>query len=91
MTQILVPEKYVTILQSLGFKYSSPTMEQALLWFKQFDFYTIVLHRFGNRKDHCYRIYIPGKTIDGPKDFKTYEEAELACLEKLIELKQNIK
>ena len=91
MTQNLVPQKYVTILQSLGFKHSTPTFEQVFTWFKLFDYYILVLHKYGNREDNCYRIYVPGKVIDGPKDFKSYEEAEIACLLKLIELKQDIK
>ena len=42
---------------------------------------------YGERKYHCH-IVRDGVTTKGPK-FKTYEEAESACIDKLIEIVKN--
>ena len=71
---------------------SAPTFSQAFRWFREKyenlhgsieqtnsykDEYTVYIGRFG---------YIEGNLKDEPKVFISYEEAELECLKKLIEI-----
>jgi hypothetical protein len=64
--------------------YSAPTWQQAFRWFREK--YGIV--------GYC---YIPNETgywghsFENKSKYDTYEEAELACLEKLIEIVENEK
>ena len=76
---------------------STPTLSQAFRWFREKyknlhgsieqtnsykDEYTVYIGRFG---------YIEGNLKDEPKVFISYEEAELECLKKLIEIVKNAK
>jgi hypothetical protein len=70
-----------------------PTFSQAFRWFREkyeieattSCFYSKRLDiPYEERQYHCH-IIRDGVTSKGPK-YKTYEEAELACLEKLIEI-----
>jgi len=75
---------------------SSPTYQQAFRWFREKYKIEATISCFYNkrldipyeeRQYHCY-IIRDGVTSKGPK-YKTYEEAELACLDKLIEICKN--
>jgi hypothetical protein len=64
---------------------TSPTYQQAFRWFREkYNLRsTIIPYWIGD----TYMTVIEGKMIEGiePKQFKTYEEAELECLRKLIQ------
>ncbi len=64
---------------------SAPTYSQAFRWFREkYDLFCWI-EKF--HKDETYIFQIPPANftkIQG--DFKTYEEAELACLQKLIQI-----
>jgi hypothetical protein len=70
-----------------------PTFSQVFRWFREKQDiegfvhksiegnYYFVIKRLGNNESNIYEFT---KTV--PKNFNTYEEAELTCLEKLIEI-----
>jgi hypothetical protein len=77
---------------------TAPTFSQAFRWFREkyeieattSCFYSKRLDiPYEERQYHCH-IIRDGVTSKGPK-YESYEEAELACLEKLIEIVENIK
>jgi hypothetical protein len=71
----------------------APLFQQAFRWFREKKEiegfvhksiegnYYFVIKRLGNNESNIYEF-----TKTTPKNFDTYEEAELACLEKLIEI-----
>ena len=65
-------------------KLLAPTYRQAFSFFREF-YYTMSYIYFEFDNIFCFCIDRNDKT----KGFKTYEEAELACLKKLIELAKN--
>jgi hypothetical protein len=73
---------------------NAPTFSQAFRWFKKKYgiFVSIVPKKYGSLDSFMGWIYIPlnGTTKDidvgGRKGYNTPEEAELACIDKLIEL-----
>ena len=76
---------------------SAPTYSQAFRWFREKQEiegfvhksiegnYYFVIKRTGNNESNMYEF-----TKTAPKTFDTYEEAELACLEKLIEIVEKL-
>ena len=67
-------------------KISAPTFSQAFRWFrKKYDLYSFV---FKFDEGFGYETYKEGVTQTNDS-FDTYEEAELACLDKLIEITKN--
>ena len=87
---------YVNDFNSL--RVAAPTFSQAFRWFREkYEIEATTACFYNKRLDipyeerqyHCH-IIRDGVTSKGPK-YKTYEEAELACLEKLIEIVENIK
>jgi hypothetical protein len=75
---------------------SAPLYQQAFRWFREKYKMEAITSCFYNkrldipyeeRQYHCY-IIRDGVTSKGPK-YKTYEEAESACLDKLIEIIKN--
>ena len=57
---------------------SAPTFSQAFRWFREkYDLFIAIVH------------YENGYSINDLRRFETYEEAELACLRKLIEIVKN--
>jgi hypothetical protein len=75
---------------------SAPLYQQAFRWFREKYKIEAITSCFYNkrldipyeeRQYHCY-IIRDGVTSKGPK-YKTYEEAESACLDKLIEICKN--
>jgi len=84
-----VPQKYnnPTLLRLKDF--CAPTYSQAFRWFREkYDLFGVVE---GKGYDHKkYYIYsINGKWHPSQPGFDNYEEAELACLKKLIEITKN--
>lgn len=72
----------------------SPLWQQAFDWFREkHELFSIVYYHTDSRvffeHPHYFRVYEPkfkGKQISVSKEYKTYEEARQACLEKLIEI-----
>ena len=71
---------------------SAPTYSQAFRWFREkYDLHHVI-HQFTFKKgtDEEYLAEV-GKADDTFSSCRTYEEAELACLEKLIEIVESKK
>jgi hypothetical protein len=85
---------YVNDFNSL--RVAAPTFSQAFRWFSEKQEiegfvhksiegnYYFVIKRIGNNESNMYEF-----TKTSPKTFDTYEEAELECLKKLIEIVEN--
>ena len=70
---------------------SAPIYQQAFRWFREECnlLHIINIDLSDNLKDKVYVYSIEdhlGSIVDRSEEFKTYEEAELACLKKLIEI-----
>jgi hypothetical protein len=69
-----------------------PTYSQAFRWFREKYGLYHVINMFGDWDKPQYSYIVSGKTMDNPahmwhyEDVDSYEEAELACLNKLIEI-----
>jgi hypothetical protein len=64
---------------------SAPTFSQVFRWFREkYDLHGAVRKRNGNGNIYFEQIFDEDVLQNGP--FDTYEEAELACLNKLIEI-----
>ena len=64
---------------------NAPTFSQAFRWFREeYDLHGAVRKRNGNGNIYFEQIFDEDVLQNGP--FDTYEEAELACLDKLIEI-----
>jgi hypothetical protein len=73
-----------------------PLYQQAFRWFRnKHDKYGVVnIDLSNNLKDKIFVYMVEDKLgyiIDRSEEYNTYEEAELACLEKLIELVKTLK
>ncbi len=76
---------------------SAPLYQQAFRWFREKQeiegfvhkaiegTYYFVIKRIGNNESNMYEF-----TKTAPKTFDTFEEAEIACLEKLIEIVEKL-
>jgi hypothetical protein len=72
----------------------APLYQQAFRWFREECnlLHIINIDLSDNLKDKVYVYSIEdhlGSIVDRSEEFKTYEEAELACLKKLIEIVKN--
>jgi hypothetical protein len=72
------------------FTISAPLFQQAFRWFRENGFICHITNDLSNNlKDEIY-VYVMtkgyGTLIDRSEEYFTYEEAELACLQKLIEI-----
>ena len=88
------PRKYNSEFE-LGSYISAPTLSQAFRWFREKhnlisiittipSFHTMYASKY---KSHTYYQFQPFKWVDGKYLINdTYEEAELACLDKLIKI-----
>ena len=73
---------------------SAPLYQQVFRWFREkHNLFGLVFYHTDNKinfeSPHYFRIYEmkhKGKQIEHSKEYKTYEEAELECLKKLIEI-----
>ena len=81
-------DSYVYNIPVLGANISAPLYQQAFRWFREK--YGLVGWIEGNegKRMFMYRIESPIDSDDqlNCSPFKTYEEAELACIKKLIEI-----
>jgi hypothetical protein len=71
----------------------APTFSQAFRWFRE-KYKLSGIPQYFTGGFYCYTINDMKDTKESNKlftEFETYEEAELACLEKLIEIKQTFK
>ena len=71
----------------------APLYQQAFRWFREKSFICHVTNDLSdNLHDEIY-VYVMtkgyGDLIDRSEEYRTYEEAELACLKKLIEISKN--
>ena len=68
----------------------APTWQSAFKWFREKKFQAEILWR-GDMGDFCWKIgrFKYGSHFFSEGGFESYEEAELACLEKLIEIVEN--
>jgi hypothetical protein len=69
----------------------APTFSQAFRWFREkHNIYSIILHSYADNKEvkdrFFYEVTIGKKLKQELEYHTTYEEAELACLKKLIEI-----
>jgi hypothetical protein len=68
------------------FRYAAPTFSQCFRWFREkYNLHIGICHSVNGKFD-CWTN--DGQLLENGKycDFNTYKEAELACLEKLIEI-----
>jgi len=81
--------------KDIGLCIVAPTFSQAFRWFREKSF---ICHVTNDLSDTCRlhdEIYVYvmtkgyGTLIDRSEEYRTYEEAELACLKKLIEIAKN--
>jgi hypothetical protein len=75
------PKKYNSEFE-LGSYISAPTLSQAFRWFREIH----ALDGFFDRIGTTYIYKIRSWKNESTNSFFTYEEAELACLDKLIEI-----
>jgi len=70
-----------------GYMVSRPTFSQAFKWFREkYELYSTIMFRVSMEDNNEYWDWlIKGEEVVY-RHFKTYEEAELACLTKLIEI-----
>jgi len=62
---------------------SAPLKQQVFRWFREKDYINCITY---NNYDYLYSFFISGKSHLFITKFSTYEEAENACIDKLIEL-----
>ena len=81
--------------KDIGLCIVAPLYQQAFRWFREKSF---ICHVTNDLSDSCRlhdEIYVYvmtkgyGDLIDRSEEYRTYEEAELACLKKLIEIAKN--
>jgi hypothetical protein len=66
---------------------SAPTYSQAFRWFREkYDLHYQLIPFFSDKESHAVDYYLALAQHRPPIQVKTYEEAELACIEKLIEI-----
>ena len=70
-------------LDSGEFNISAPTYSAAFRWFREKHGLVGLVTTFNSKNNFRYAVYAE---YIGTEDYKTYEEAEQACLDKLIEI-----
>lgn len=68
-----------------------PTFSQAFRWFREKGFHSAIMPKITPSNTTVYYIYEGKPKKDWNNCFKSYEEAELVCLRKLIETVKNEK
>jgi hypothetical protein len=74
---------------NIGSKFSllAPTFSQAFRWFREkYGLYAWITMELGNKSTFCWVLSGEHTSTQYAAYFNTYEEAELACLIKLIEI-----
>ena len=84
------PSDYDDFPEQKELEVGIPLYQQAFRWFRENGFICHITNDLSNNlKDEIY-VYVMtkgyGTLIDRSEEYFTYEEAELACLEKLIEI-----
>jgi hypothetical protein len=71
---------------------SAPTWQSAFRWFREkYDLHYQLVPFFSDKESHAVDYYLAIAQHRPPIQVNTFEEAELACLEKLIEIvEQNL-
>ena len=70
-------------------KCSAPTFSQAFRWLREkYGLYSWITIELGNKSTFCWVLSGEHTSTQYAAYFHTYEEAELACLRKLIEIVQ---
>jgi len=95
--QLVTSNEDIDIMLNIIYECNAPLYQQAFRWFREkYDFYSIVFYHTDDKvvfqNPHYFRIYemkYKGEQIEHSKEFKSYEEAELECLKKLIEIIKN--
>jgi hypothetical protein len=65
----------------------APLFQQAFRWFREkYDLHYQLIPFFSDKESHAVDYYLALAQHRPPIQVKTYEEAELACIEKLIEI-----
>ena len=71
-------------------KVTAPTFSQAFRWFREkYGLYSWITMELGNKSTFCWVLSGEHTSTQYAAYFHTYEEAELACLRKLIEIVKN--
>jgi len=66
---------------------AAPLFQQAFRWFREkYDLHYQLIPFFSDKESHAVDYYLAIAQHRPPIQVKTFEEAELACLEKLIEI-----
>jgi len=83
--------KDVRPYEDFNFMYPAPTFSQAFRWFESKGYLNYVANnRFGDEVNYWFAITPPqGLTYTDSEGRSTKEEAELACLNRLIEIVKN--
>ena len=69
------------LVESGVYKYKAPLYQQAFRWFREkHNVFSSV------NVNYCYKIYNNDELFEESNEHNNYEEAELACLKKLIEI-----
>ena len=81
-------DKLFTVLNSnLSTQCSAPLYQQAFRWFREkYDLHYQLIPFFSDKESHAVDYYLALAQHRPPIQVKTFEEAELACIEKLIEI-----
>ncbi len=80
------PRKYNSEFE-LGSYISAPTFSQAFRWFREeHDLHYQLVPFFSDKESHAVDYYLAIAQHRPPIKVNTFEEAELACLNKLIEI-----
>ena len=78
---------------SLVVSCTAPLYQQAFKWFKEKNFICHITNDLSNNLQDEVYVYVMtkgyGSLIVRSEEYSTYEEAELACLKKLIEIVKN--
>jgi hypothetical protein len=91
----LIPDWFNKTDDNKGFewKMSAPIYQQAFRWFREkYDLHAYVDSMILTTGETVYSYVIEitdGEESDDGKNWRTYEEAEIACLKKLIEIAKN--
>jgi hypothetical protein len=65
----------------------APLFQQAFRWFREkYDLHYQLIPFFSDKESHAVDYYLTIAQHRPPTQVKTFEEAELACIEKLIEI-----
>jgi hypothetical protein len=83
-------KQYYTNSKEDTWNCAAPLYQQAFRWFREkYGLYSWVTMELGNKSTFCWVLSGEHTSTQYAAYFHTYEEAELACLNKLIEIVKN--